>query len=898
MNHTNHNSKEAVRERTTHQEIQKDNIFPAAFSWLVAIYFLTTIVHFSHNIFFIEQYFEPAGISFRLQLLVYWLVMTVVGGLGMYFMRAKKIKLSLGLLLAYGLLGLPSINHFIQHDESHFSAFINISVFLEVLLALAVVIYVLYLLRTKLSLNSIAAKNNIKAHYTCLMHPEVQQNKPGSCPKCGMRLVKAEAKTEQKTDHSLHAGHTMGDMSKMSFWEKFKMSMSMTMGMDHTGLAGREMARIMEIDIRNKFFFALILSIPIILYSPLGTEFLKINLPSPLPLPWLLFILTTPVFFYSGWIFLYSTYVALKNKTLNMAVLVAVGITAAYAFSVLLTFVGSSDSYYEAAALLVSFVLFGHWMEMKSRRGTTDALQALFNLVPPQARVLKDGKEVMVSTSEIQLGDIIFLKPGDKVAVDGEIIEGETAIDESLLTGESLPVAKKQGDQVIGGSINTAGSVKYKATKIGKDTALARIVAMVEQAQNSKAPGQKLADRFAKYLVIVAVGSGLLVFGIWYFIAGVPIMLALSFAIATVVIACPDALGLATPTAVAVGTGLGAKYNILIKDAPTLEQVSKIQAVVLDKTGTLTDGKPKVTDIATIDGFDANEAFQLVSAVEAKSSHPLSAAVLAELESRKLKLPENVEKFENLSGLGVKAVVGNKNVLVGTVKLMRENNITLETLEQKINEFLDRGETIMILAVDGAVKAVIGAQDPIKQNAKEAVEKLKALGIEIAMITGDNKATAEKVAQQIGIERVFAEVMPEDKASYVKKLQSEGKFTAMVGDGVNDAPALAQADIGIAIGAGTDVAIETAKVVLMKSDPADILRAIILSKATVSKMKQNLFWASFYNILAIPVAGGILYPNFGIMLRPEFAALLMSVSSIIVALNAVLLKRVESKLRV
>ena len=724
------------------------------------------------------------------------------------------------------------------------------------------------------------------------MHPEVQQDKPGSCPKCGMRFVKSEA----KTDHNAHVGHTIGDPSKMGFWEKFKMSMSMTMGMDHTGLAGREMARLMEIDIRNKFFFALFLTIPIILYSPLGTEFLKLNLPSPIPLPWLLFILTTPVFLYSGWIFLYSTYFALKSKILNMAVLIAVGITAAYGFSVLLTLIGSADSYYEAAAMLITFVLFGHWMEMKSRRGTTDALQALFNLVPPQARVFKDGKEMMVSTSDIQLGDIIILKPGDKVPVDGEIIEGETAIDESLVTGESIPTAKKVGDQVIGGSINTAGSVKFKATKIGKDTALAQIVRMVEEAQNSKAPGQRIADKFAKYLVIGAIGSGLLVFGIWYFVAGASLLVALSFAIATVVIACPDALGLATPTAVAVGTGLGAKHNILIKDAPTLEQVSKIQAIVLDKTGTLTEGKPKVTDIATAGGFDAGEALRLVGAAEAKSSHPLAGAVLDELKKRGLTMLESVDKFENLSGLGVKAIVDGKSVLIGTVKLMKESNIALSTLEGKINEFLERGETIMILAVDGVIKAVIGAADPIKPNAIKAVERLKALGIEIAMITGDNKMTAEKVASQIGIERVFAEVMPADKASYVKKLQQEGKFTAMVGDGVNDAPALAQSDVGIAIGAGTDVAIETAKVVLMKSDPLDILRAITLSKATVRKMKQNLFWASIYNILAIPVAGGILYPNFGIMLRPEFAALLMSISSIIVATNAVLLKRVEKDL--
>lgn len=699
-----------------------------------------------------------------------------------------------------------------------------------------------------------------------------------------------------ESNHSAHSDHVMGDVSKMGFWQKFKMSMTMSMGMEHGGLAGREMAKLMEEDIRNKFFVSLILSIPIILYSPLGEKILGLNLPTPIPVPWLLFVLTTPVFFYSGWIFLYSTYKALQAKTLNMAVLIAVGITAAYAFSVLLTFTGSSDSFYEAAALLVTFVLFGHWMEMKSRRGTTDALQALFNLVPPLARIFRNGKEEMISTSEVKLGDILILKPGDKVPVDGEIIEGETSIDESLVTGESVPVERKTGDKVIGGSINQSGSVKFKATRVGADTALAQIVKMVETAQNSKAPGQKLADRFAKYLVIVAVGGGLLTFGVWYFVLGQSLMFALTFAISTIVIACPDALGLATPTAVAVGTGLGAKHNILIKDAATLEQTSKIQAVVMDKTGTLTEGKPKITSIATVGGFDENIALQIIAAAEAKSSHPLSNAILQEVSNRKLSFPEKVEKFQNLSGLGVKAIVEGKQVLVGTRKLMSENNIDVSALESEIVGFQENGETIMLLAINGKLVAIVGALDPIKENAKKAVDRLNELRIETAMITGDNEKTALLVAEKIGIKRVFADVMPQDKASYVKKLQDEGKFVAMVGDGVNDAPALATADIGIAIGAGTDVAIETAKVVLMKSDPADVLRAIKLSKATVRKMKQNLFWASIYNLLAIPVAAGVLYPNFGISLRPEFAALLMSVSSIIVATNAVLLKRAERDL--
>jgi Cu2+-exporting ATPase len=697
-------------------------------------------------------------------------------------------------------------------------------------------------------------------------------------------------------NHLEHQGHVMEDSSPMGFWGKFKMSMTMTMGMDHTGLAGREMAALMEHDIKRKFFFALAFTLPIIAYSPLGAKILGLQLYSPIPIPWLLFVLTTPVYFYAGWLFLYSAYFSLKERNLNMSVLIAVGITAAYGFSILLTLLGSTDSYYEAAAMLTTFVLFGHWMEMKSRRGTTDSLQALFALVPPQARVMRDGKEQLIPTAEVKAGDILILKPGDKVAVDGIIVEGETSIDESLVTGESMAVAKKPGDSVIGGAINQSGSVMFKATKVGGDTALAQIVKMVEEAQNSKAPGQKLADHFAKYLVILAVGGGLLTFVVWYWVLGHSFLFALGFAISTVVIACPDALGLATPTAVAVGTGLGAKHNILIKDASTLEQVSKIQAVVLDKTGTLTEGKPKVTEVRTVKGMSADEVVRLVGAAELKSGHPLSKAVLEESERRKLTLPAKVEKFENLSGLGVKAAVEGKSVLIGTVKLMQQNNIDTGELDADIQDLLKKGQTIMVLAVDGKIAGVIGAADPIKATAQLTIQRFREMGIETAMITGDNQATADLVAKQLGIARVFAEVMPSQKADYVKKLQDEGKFVAMVGDGVNDAPALAQADIGIAIGAGTDVAIETAKVVLMKSDPADILRAIRLSKATVTKMKQNLFWASIYNLLAIPVAAGVLYPSFGIVLRPEIAALLMSISSIIVATNAILLKRAEKSL--
>ena len=728
--------------------------------------------------------------------------------------------------------------------------------------------------------------------YTCPMHPEVHSSSPGTCPKCGMHLVPVEKEQDEMAHHSHE--HEMKPASQMSRWERFKMSMTMTMGMEHTGVAGREMARLMELDIRQKFSFALILSVPIILYSPLGKFIFGFQPPAPVPVPWLLFLLTTPVFFYSGWIFLYSSFRALQQRTLNMSVLIATGITAAYSFSVLLTILQSADSYYETTALLITFVLFGHWLEMRSRRGTTDALEALLQLVPPQARVLRDGKENLIPTSQVRVGDIIILKPGDRVPVDGRIVEGETAIDESLVTGESIPVAKKAGDNVIGGSINQSGSVRFEATKVGEETALAQIVKLVEAAQNSKAPGQRLADRFAQYLVVLAISAGLATFLVW-FAARQPVLTALTFAISAIVIACPDALGLATPTAVAVGIGLGARHNILIKDAPTLEGVSKIRAVVFDKTGTLTEGKPRISEIATVQGLNEDEALRLVGGTEADSNHPLSRAVLEEVR-RQLQLPTKVERFENLSGLGVRASIEGKEVLVGTVKLMRQNGIDTDLLQEKIDGLVEKGETVMVLAVDGRVLAVIGAADTVRLTAKAAVSRLNQLGIETVMITGDNLATAEAVARMVMIKRVFADVLPQDKALFVKKLQDEGRVVAMVGDGVNDAPALAQADIGIAIGAGTDVAIETAKVVLMKSDPSDALRAIKLSKATITKMKQNLFWASFYNILAIPIAAGILYPNFGIILRPEVSALLMSASSIIVATNAVLLKRTERNL--
>ena len=679
-----------------------------------------------------------------------------------------------------------------------------------------------------------------------------------------------------QADHSDHTGDDMGGH----------------MGHD---MSDPGMAAAMERDMRNKFFVALLLTIPTVLYSPLGMNLLGLRLPTfGLGENVIMLLLTTPVVFYCGWIFISGAYYSLRSRTLNMSVLIATGVLAAYLFSVLITFLGG-ETFYEAAAMLVTFVLFGHWMEMRSRRGTNDALRALFDLVPPQATVIRDGEEVEIPSSEVRLDDTVLLRPGDKVPVDGEVTDGETSIDEALVTGESVPVTKRPGDPVIAGSINRSGSVRFRATAVGADTTLAQIVDLVQQAQNSKAPGQRLADRAAEYLVILVVGSGIVTFLAWYFLGGAATITAMTFAISAVVIACPDALGLATPTAVAVGTGIGARHNILIKDAATLENVSRIDAIVLDKTGTLTESEPSLTNVFAVDGGSENDLLGLVAPAEKNSEHPLAEAIVAGARERGIE-PGDAARFEAIAGHGVRAEVDSHVVLVGNRKLMDENGIDAFALEERAAALAEGGKTPMFVAVDEKPAGLVAVADTIKPSARETLRRFEQMGIEAVMITGDNGRTAEAVARELGIERVFAEVLPADKARYVERLQSEGKHVAMVGDGVNDAPAFAQADIGIAIGAGTDVAIETAKVVLMKSDPLDVTRAVVLSKATVRKMKQNLVWASIYNVLAIPVAAGVLFPAYGIMLRPEFSALLMSVSSIIVAVNAVLLKGVEGEL--
>jgi P-type Cu2+ transporter len=690
-----------------------------------------------------------------------------------------------------------------------------------------------------------------------------------------------------EADHDAHAGHDQHAARPATSGRAAHAQHG------HHDMSDPRMAAAMEADMKRRFWLSVVLGLPVVAYSPLAMNVLGLHLPTfGIPHDWIMLAFSTPVALWLSSVFHLGAWEALRSRVLNMSVLVSLGVLVSYVASVGLTFLApGTETYYEAAVMLASFLLFGHWMEMKARRGSSDAVRKLLELTPQQATVERDGRAVSIPAGAVVVGDVIVLRPGDKAPVDGEVMDGETAIDEAMVTGESLPVEKHPGDAVIAGTVNGSGSIRFRATKVGSETALARIVAMVERAQNSKAPAQRLADRAAHYLVLVAVGAGLLTFAVWFFVAQEPLLLALTFAVSAVVIACPDALGLATPTAIMVATDVAARRGVLFKEAVSLEQAAKIQAVIFDKTGTLTEGKPRVTDVVAVGGFSEEELLRLEAAAEARSSHPLADAIVGETRRRGIVIPEAIEGFESIAGHGLRATVQGREVLVGTRRLLEREGVPLGDLAAHAERLLGEGKTLTLVAVDGRAAGVVALADTVRASAAQAVSRLQALGVEVVMMTGDNKRTAEAVARQVGIERVFAEVLPEDKASGVKQLQAEGKFVAMVGDGINDAPALAQADLGIAIGAGTDVAVEAGDVVLMKSDPADVLAAIALSRATVRKMKQNLFWAAIYNVIAIPVAAGALYPAFGIVLRPEFGALAMSASSITVVSNALLLRR-------
>jgi Cu2+-exporting ATPase len=662
--------------------------------------------------------------------------------------------------------------------------------------------------------------------------------------------------------------------------------------MGHGGHAAMSMDDMVR-DMRNRFLVALVLSIPILLWSPIGREVLGFTVPAPFGMRDDVFglLLSLPVIFYSSWIFFDGAWRALRARTLDMMVLVAVAIGAGWLYSVGVTLTGGGEVFYEAASVLATFVLLGHWFEMRARGGANDAIRTLLELAPPMAVVLRDGEPVEIPTAQVVVGDLLLIRPGAKIPVDGTVEEGHSEVDESMVTGESLPVAKDPGSTVIGASINTTGTLRVRATKVGSDTVLAQIVEMVQEAQNSKAPGQRLADRAAFWLVFVALVGGTGTFLVWWAV-GAGVQTALLFAITVVVITCPDALGLATPTAIMVGTGLGAKRGVLFKNATALETSARIDTVVMDKTGTLTKGEPEVTDVV-VDGIAEDELLSLVAAVETESEHPLAAAIVKYAADRGF-TPLQLTGFRNVPGHGATAEVQGRRVAVGNRKLMVQENIDFGALMDRRDDLASTGRTAVLVAVDGRGVGVIALADAARETSAPAISALHDLGVEVVMLSGDNEATAKRIAGQLGIDTVIAEVLPGDKAAKVAELQrDDGKKVAMVGDGVNDAPALAQADLGIAIGAGTDVAIETADLVLMRSDPLDVPIALRIGRGTLRKMRQNLGWAVGYNVIALPIAAGVFEPAFGLVLRPEIAALSMSGSSLIVAVNALMLKRLK-----
>jgi Cu2+-exporting ATPase len=646
-------------------------------------------------------------------------------------------------------------------------------------------------------------------------------------------------------------------------------------------------------DMRNRFMVAVVFAAAITMYSHIGMDILKLDLPIPFglrPDVWQL-LLSLPVIFFSSAIFFTGAVAALRARTLDMMVLVSVGIGAGWLYSVAVTLTGGGTVFFEAATMLAAFVLLGHWFEMRARGGANEAIRTLLDLAPPSAVVLREGGEVEVDTADIEVGDLMLVRPGAKIAVDGVVEDGESDVDESVVTGESLPVHKEPGSVVIGATINTNGTMRVRASKIGADTALAQIVQLVQQAQNSKAPGQRLADRAAFWLVLVALGAGLATFATWMALGSGGVSEALLYAITVVVVTCPDALGLATPTAIMVGSGLGAERGVLFKNATALEATASIDIVVMDKTGTLTQGQPEVTDVVT-EGLDGPELLRLAAAVERQSEHPLARAIVTRADQDDAP-PATTDTFENIPGHGAVATVEGHQVAVGSSRLLERLHIDPGPLAERHDAIASGGRTAVWVAVDGRPAGVIGLADAVRPTSEPTIAQLHDLGIRTVMLTGDNQATAERIARQLGIDTVVANVLPGDKAEQIRRLQADEHHVAMVGDGVNDAPALAQADLGIAIGAGTDVAIETADVVLMRSDPQDIVVAIRVGRGTARKMQQNLAWAVGYNSVAIPIAAGIFVPLIGFGLSPQIAALAMSGSSVIVAVNALLLKRLH-----
>ncbi|MED3158461.1 heavy metal translocating P-type ATPase, partial [Bacillus thuringiensis] len=646
---------------------------------------------------------------------------------------------------------------------------------------------------------------------------------------------------------------------------------------------------------KKKFIISFILSFPLLWAMVSHFSFTSfIYLPDMLMNPWVQLTLATPVQFIIGGQFYVGAYKALRNKSANMDVLVALGTSAAYFYSVYLSIqsIGSSehmtDLYFETSAVLITLIILGKLFEAKAKGRSSEAIKKLMGLQAKTATVVRDGTEIKILIEEVVAGDIVYVKPGEKIPVDGEIVEGKSAIDESMLTGESIPVDKTIGDGVIGSTINKNGFLKVKATKVGRDTALAQIIKVVEEAQGSKAPIQRVADQISGIFVPVVVVIAIITFAVWMlFVTPGDFGGALEKMIAVLVIACPCALGLATPTSIMAGSGRSAEYGILFKGGEHLEATHRLDTVILDKTGTVTNGKPVLTDVIVADGFREEEILRLVGAAERNSEHPLAEAIVEGIKEKKIDIPSS-ETFEAIPGFGIESVVEGKQLLIGTRRLMKEFNIDIEEVSKSMEALEREGKTAMLIAIDKEYAGIVAVADTVKDTSKAAIARLKKMGLDVVMITGDNTQTAQAIAKQVGIDHVIAEVLPEGKAEEVKKLQAQGKKVAMVGDGINDAPALATADIGMAIGTGTDVAMEAADITLIRGDLNSIADAIFMSKMTIRNIKQNLFWALAYNALGIPIAA------LG-FLAPWVAGAAMAFSSVSVVLNALRLQRVKLK---
>ncbi|MDM7920611.1 MAG: heavy metal translocating P-type ATPase [Methanosarcina sp.] len=664
---------------------------------------------------------------------------------------------------------------------------------------------------------------------------------------------------------------------------------------------------------RNNLIIALLLGIPVSLGNmSMMFPFLSF-VPDIFTSHIVLFIMSSLILLLPGRQFFVGTVKGFKHGVTDMNLLIAAGTGAAYLISVAATFLdlgpGYDVLYYDTVAFLIIFIVFGRYLEARARGRTSEAIRKLMGLRAKTSRILVDGAEKEVPVEEVVVGDIVVVRPGEKIPVDGIVVEGSSAVDESMITGESMPVEKSAGNTVIGATINRTGSFRFRATKVGADTALAQIIKLVETAQTSKAPIQRIADVFAGNFIVAVHIIALLAFFFWFFLGywrydvgesaalrgTSPFLFSLLIAITVLVISCPCAVGLATPAAIMVGTGKGAESGILIKGGEALERAHKLDTIVFDKTGTLTEGTPKLTDVFAVSGREDNEVLFIAATAEKGSEHPLGEAIVRGADERKVGFAE-AKNFRSIPGKGIEAYLEDQKILLGTRKLMEENSIPFEGIETEMRKFEENGKTAMLVALGGEAIGLVAVADTLKENSKEAVETLKKMGIEVVMITGDNAVTARAIAAELGIQRVLAEVLPEDKAKEIRKLQSEGKLVGMVGDGINDAPALIQSDVGIAMGAGTDVAMESAKIVLIKNDPRDVVAALRLSRLTISKIKQNLIWAFGYNTIGIPVAAGVLYPVFHrILITPELAAAFMALSSVSVTTNSLLMKRSRIK---